>query len=278
MKNVDIIGTCYTRELFNTTNEYTVNTYLMQQSIFTMFSKPLIIDSNDIRSHDNYNFKNRMIYYEFNKLGLLKLIENPSEYLVIDLVDGVRDVFEFKIPQDVKIISTKDTKLTLEHLKTKEYYNNISYYTVETQNYSDDDLEQFLKKFIDILLEIYDEKKIILNKVQMQNVYYEDNKIRYIDDNFFYNRRNFIKRLEEIFLRLLPNCKVLYTDNEPIIDINHRLGGPHPLHFEIIYYKYRMNVLSDLINNTGLVEKINKSYDNERNMELKKIKVKKLNK
>lgn len=55
MRKVDIFGTCLTRELFNTTEEYTVNTYLMQQSIFTLFSEPLYVDENEIRSHDNYN-------------------------------------------------------------------------------------------------------------------------------------------------------------------------------------------------------------------------------
>ena len=62
MINIDIIGSCFTRELFNTNNKYKVNVYLMLQSIYTMFSEPLKVNRRDIRSHDDYSFKNRMLY------------------------------------------------------------------------------------------------------------------------------------------------------------------------------------------------------------------------
>lgn len=35
MKQVDIIGTCLTRELFNYTKENEIKTYIIQQSIYT---------------------------------------------------------------------------------------------------------------------------------------------------------------------------------------------------------------------------------------------------
>ena len=113
MRNVDIFGTCLTRELFNTTEEYAVNNYLMQQSIFTLFSKPLYVDKSEIKSHDNYNFKNRMLYYELNKIGLDNLLKNHAKYLVIDLADVGRNILKFSVPSNVSVISTKDIIYTL---------------------------------------------------------------------------------------------------------------------------------------------------------------------
>ena len=276
MTNIDIIGTCYSRELFNTTDKYIVNTYLMQQSIFTMFSQPLKVDLCDVTSHDNYSFKNRMLYYEFNKLGIEKLTENHSKYIIIDLFDNVRDIYQITNPESVKIVSTRDTEMTLKYLQTKEKYNDISMQLMSVIDYSDNELYEYLKRFIDKLLEIYEEENIILNIAQMQNIYYENNVKKSIDNNFIYDRRNFINKLEKIFLQLLPNCKILYTTFEPILDINHRFGGPHPVHFESIYYEYRMQVLDSIIRGENVLEQIDNNYINLYEQEIIKIKSKRI--
>ena len=64
---------------------------------------------------------------------------------------------------------------------------------------------------------------------------------------FHYGRKEFITKIEDIFIELLPECKILNTEEKPILDINHRFGAPHPMHFEDIYYNYRMQLLDDLI-------------------------------
>lgn len=276
MKSVDIFGTCYTRELFNTTTCYEVNTYLMQQSIFTMFSNPFVIEKENAISHDNYDFKNRMIYYEFNKLGMPKLLDNPAEYLIIDLADQARDILEFSVPRGAKLIFTHDIQFSLSHIMEQENYSGLSMKKIDVRNYSDQEIKQYLSMFINKLLEKYEEEKIILNRVQMQNIYYIDNQKNYIKDNFIYNRRKFIKKIEDMFLVLLPNCKSLYSKYTPVLDINHRFGGPHPVHFESIYYQYRMNLLNELINGSNSFDEINKEYQNIYYEEIPKIKGKKL--
>lgn len=271
--NVDIIGTCYSRELFNTTDEYKVNKYLMRQSIFTMFSKPLPIDKSDVKTLDDYNFKKRMVYFEFNKLALSTLFEQPSEYLIIDLLNEIRDFYDFKNPQEVKIVSTKETTLTLKGLRN---YVDYIYSLIEIKNIPENEIRKYLQVFIEELLKYYNSNKIILNKVQMQNFYYQDNKKIYITDNFVYDRKEFVRKLENIFLELLPTCKVLVTTYDPILDINHRLGGPHPVHFEQIYYKYRMDILNDIIHNENNVRRLDKDYLTLINKNYSMIKSKKL--
>ncbi len=273
MRNVDIFGTCLTRELFNTTEEYAVNNYLMQQSIFTLFSKPLYVDESEIKSHDNYNFKNRMLYYELNKIGLDNLLKNHTKYLVIDLADVGRNILKFSVPSNVSVISTQDIIYTLDFLSKNR---KLEYEVYDVRNYTDEQIEIELKKFIAILLKEYNPNNIILNRVQMNNVYYENNVEKKIYDCFIYNRLSFIKRVEDIFLRLLPNCKILCSNYEPVLDINHRFGGPHPAHFEKIYYEYKMKLLDSLITGEISSIEIDDQYKKIYNNEIQRIKSKKI--
>ena len=253
MTSIDIFGTCLSRELFNYTDKYDVKTYIMQQSIYTMDSRPFPIDLSKIFTRDDYKFKNRMIYYDFNKLAVSKLKEQPSEYLVIDFGDQSRDVVVLDDYEDVRLLGTKDVLDNLDSLKIKYHIENI-------EEYDSKKIFNCIKNFVDVILSIYDRNKIILNTVQLQNEYYVNGEKKFIDDNVFvYKRRNFIKMLESIFLELIPECKILYTKYNPILDINHRFGAPFPAHFEPIYYEYRMNVLDALIQGLDL-SAVDESY------------------
>lgn len=269
MKKVDIIGTCLTRELFNYTNEYEVKTYLMQQSIYTLDSNPFPIEQNDIELTDNYQFKVRMLYYEFNKIAFQKLTENPSEYLIVDFADQIRDFVVLDDYDNIKLIATSAVKEVLNKLNIKYHIYNIDALT-------DEEIYFFMQQFVEIILTLYDSKKIILNKYQIQNEYYENNEKKYIDENnWVCRRRKSVEKLEKMFQSLIPNCKILETKYEPIIDINHRLGGPHPGHFEEIYYKYRMELLDRIIKNQD-IEDVNENYEKEYNTVIRLIRSKRL--
>lgn len=256
MIKVDIFGTCISRELFNYIDTYTVRTYLMQQSIYTIDSNSYPIDLEKIQTRDNYAFKNRMIYYDFNKLAFSILSESPSEYLIVDLADQSRDVVVLDNYDNIRLTATSAMLENLSRLGEKYHIENI-------ESYSNEELYNYLKRLVQIFLSLYDERNIILNKIQMQNEYYVNNEKKYIDDNILiYKRRKYLTMLETIFLDLLPNCRVLQTKHTPILDINHRFGGPHPMHFEEIYYRYRMNLLDALINNKD-INKIESDFDIE---------------
>ena len=267
MKQVDIIGTCLTRELFNYTKDYEVKTYLMQQSIYTINSNPYPIKQEDIELTDNYKFKIRMVYYDFNKIAFHKLSENPSEYLIVDMADQIRNMIILDDFPNTKLIATSSVLEVLNKL-------NIRYHIYDIDEVTNEDLYFFVQQFVEIILPLYDSKKIILNKVQLQNEYYENNEKKYIDESIWvYRRRKTIEKMEKIFQSLIPDCKILETKYEPILDINHRLGGPHPGHFEEIYYKYRMELLNRLIKEQEFAD-VNQNYENEYNKSIQLIKSK----
>ena len=109
----------------------------------------------------------------------------------------------------------------------------------------------------------------------MQDFYYENNQLKEVDKNTFVCQRKYLlEHIEKLFLELLPESRVLYSNHEPLIDINHRFGL-HPMHFEQIYYKYRMDLLDAIINNKDINE-IDKNYEHEYNKSIKHIKSKTL--
>ena len=115
---VNIFGSCYTRELFNYSQNHEVNCYVLQQSLFTLFSNPLPLRLEDARSVDNTNFMNRMMYYEFNKLGLKSVLESESDKLVIDFADCRYDIYEIENVEGSRIIYTHDARATFDNIAT----------------------------------------------------------------------------------------------------------------------------------------------------------------
>ena len=270
MTKVDVFGTCISRELFNYTDDYSVKTYLMQQSIYSICSNQYPIELNRIQTSDNYAFKNKMIYYDFNKIAFSKLSEDPSKYLIVDLADQSRDIVVLDDFENIKLTATSAMLENLSRLGERFHIENI-------ENYSNEELRNYLRQLVQILSSLYDENNIILNRVQMQNEYYENNVKKYIDEStLVYRRKRYLEMLEDMFLELLPECKILQTKHEPILDINHRFGGPHPVHYESIYYKYRMQLLDALITNKD-IEKIETDYDIECAVSMKLIRSKTLN-
>ena len=153
MRNVDIFGTCLTRELFNTTEEYAVNNYLMQQSIFTLFSKPLYVDKSEIKSHDNYNFKNRMLYYELNKIALDNLLKNHTKYLVIDLADVGRIImFKECLRNNIMpfIVLDNDKSYYIRGLKE---YETDKMLLIDTIKHEQDLYEKMCEELLDFKIE-----------------------------------------------------------------------------------------------------------------------------
>ncbi len=271
MNTVDIFGSCFTRELFNYTQDYKVKTYLLQQSIYTMNAEPYPISKGDIKTPDDFKFKNRMVYYDFNKIAFSVLASHPAEYLVIDLADQARDILILNSNPKVKLISSSAIKYNLKRL-------NEDFSVQHIEDLSDDDIQKHINEFANIILSLYDPKKIILNKVQMQSYYYDNGRMKNINNDVsILQKKDQIERVEKLFLNAFPDCKCLFTNHEPVLNINHKFGGPHPMHFEDIYYNYRMKLLDALINKIDN-NKIENDYDIEYNNTINDIRKKVLKK
>lgn len=272
---VNILGSCYSRELFNYTNNHEVGCYVLQQSLFTMFAKPLPITLENARSVDGTNFTRRMMFYEFNKLGLEKILEEDADFLIVDFADCRYDIYEFDNPKGVKIIYTHESRATFEHLATLPDYQDIEkHYFNVVEGHSDSELEEIVDKLVSKLLTKFKPENIILNKMNMAKSYFEKNEEKTFENNFHLSREPFIHKIENIFLNKLKGCKVLTTAQSPLVNINHRFGGPHPMHFEDIFYQHKMNLLNALMNNDTETQKIDDDYELELKNNIELIKQK----
>lgn len=272
---VNILGSCYSRELFNYSQDHDVCCYVLQQSLFSMFSQPLPIALENARSVDNTNFTRRMMYYEFNKLGLKKILEEDADFLIVDFADCRYDIYEFDNPKGVKIIYTHESRATFEHLATLPEYQNIDkHYFNVVEGFTDEELETIVDKLVQKLLTKFKPDQIILNKMNMAKTYFENNEEKTFENNFHLSREPFIHKIEEMFLNKLKGCKVLKTTFAPLVNINHRFGGPHPMHFEDIFYKHKMNLLNALITNNTNTNSINAEYENDLKNNIDSIKQK----
>ena len=269
---VSIFGSCYTRELFNYSQNHEVNCYVLQQSLFTLFSNPLPLRLEDARSVDNTNFMNRMMYYEFNKLGLKSVLESESDKLVIDFADCRYDIYEIENVEGSRIIYTHDARATFDNIATIESYPKLQKrYLSVVEEISNKELNNIVKTFCEEILKKYKPEDVILIKMKMAKWYYEKNEKTIFQNNFHLSREKFINKIEKLFLKYMPDCKTLKTKFLPIANINHRFGGPHPLHFEDVYYQYKMNLLDDLLNNKNNQIKIEEDYKKTLSTQRKEI-------
>ncbi len=267
MTNIDIWGTCYSREIFNYSNDFTVNNYLMQQSIYTIDQKPLNIYQESIKTTDGYKFKEKMMYYELNKLAINAIKEKHCDLILIDLFDQIRKYLHIIYP-NTKMICTSEMRILLSRLE----YN---YYDLDPQLLDYNRLIEYINKYIEILVSLYDKNNIIFNVAQLPHEYYEKGVKKEFSNNWIIDREKFLKGLEKIFLSILPESIILKTTQIPIVDINHYLGGPHPAHYEKIYYEYRSQILNALLKDKP-EEKIEEEYLHKYNESINKIKNKEL--
>ena len=144
---INIFGSCYSRELFNYSTKYEVNCYVLQQSLFTLFANPLPIKLEDAKSVDNTAFMNRMMFYEFNKLGLKNILKNESEKLVIDFADCRYDIYEIENIEGAKIIYTHDARATFDNIMSQEKYKNLQRKYVSVTDFSNKELNDIVRKF-----------------------------------------------------------------------------------------------------------------------------------
>nr|WP_150959436.1 DUF6270 domain-containing protein [Aneurinibacillus sp. XH2] len=90
-----ILGSCVTRDIFRVVGREEENlTYYARTSLVSIFSKPLIIDEEDIKLSSS--FQRRMVFSDFNK-DFLKHIEiNKPDRLIIDFIDERYDLMKYE--------------------------------------------------------------------------------------------------------------------------------------------------------------------------------------
>lgn len=126
----------------------------MQHYIYTINSNQYPIKQEDIELTDNFKFKVRVVYYDFNKIAFQKLSENPSEYLIVDLAEQIRNLVVLDDFYNTRLIATSSIVEVLSKL-------NIKYHIYDIDSLTNEEIYSFMQQFIEIILSLYNRKNNI---------------------------------------------------------------------------------------------------------------------
>ena len=151
--NVDIFGSCVTRDLFEFDKQrcFKINEYIARQAVISSLSKPLYYSKENI--HLSSNFQKKQIESDLNKDIFLKLQNSLGEYLIIDMIEE-----RFKIAKIDRSYITVSNELNLSRfldnysfkLYDKDYRHGKVYFRHKAYKKI---ISAFCKKILEISFE-----------------------------------------------------------------------------------------------------------------------------
>ena len=115
MKNISIIGSCNTRNLFNydiLSKNYDIKFYAFQINMWDMFSPSINLPQDIINKIPVENFYRRMINVDINKTALNDIANSESEIILFDFYSIIRPY------------------LLIEYNNNSAYMNNLLAYKI----------------------------------------------------------------------------------------------------------------------------------------------------
>ncbi|MCI1930358.1 MAG: DUF6270 domain-containing protein [Clostridia bacterium] len=258
---VSIFGSCVSRDIleFDDEKKLSLETYVARQSIVSALANPIDVKYDDFLIKSK--FKKNAVYNDFIKNTFNLFINDNSKYLIVDFID-----------ERFKLAKYKGSVVTLSNeLKEADIFNrNESDYKINAVSkiknwkifklknklfgfsyiYDGILLEEYLKKFCDKILEIYNGENIILHRAVMLDNYKDKNgKIKKFPRNYTVNNKKVNDKLNYMYdflreningIKILDFCKDFYADE------NHKWGLA-PMHYEEDYYRKMISEIIKLI-------------------------------
>lgn len=292
-KHISIIGTCVSRNLFNSTllkNIFEIDQYICQVCEFALFDSGLNIKKEDIYKANIPEFTARCFNYELNKTAIDELKKKRSEYILIDLHNISYSIYEASIDNFKNFVYTQSTGHDLfNYLPYLNRVNNLKELKVKEIKFVDFDekiIKNGLIKLSEFLKENYEEDKIIIHIPKRVKLYSD------INGNIFsFDKANIEKdtlydsivfKYSNFLISLLPNCKVFYNTNNTVAkliegNINNNINMPQSDHFsDYDNFCAAKNLIKCIginsnLNNDSIIEPINVELTNLSNNVLKNL-------
>ncbi len=245
---ISIFGSCVSRDVLEYDNEkkFNLGQYVARQSIISAVSAPLK-QENLVLSLDS-NFQKRMVEMDLLKTSFNFLKSNPSDYLIIDLIDERFPLVCFNGSYFTASNEGINGYSLFNSLKKlyKEIKDGGLY--IESNNV-DGCIDTFCKK----LNEIYTDDRIIIHRALLVDYYTDRNdKIVEFKKNIIKNNRqinNLLNYMYDALIAKLPGAAVIDEMAEITGDETHKWGLA-PMHYQGNYY---LKVLKRLVEITGEV-------------------------
>lgn len=242
-KNIAVLGTCFSRNAFNSTpyfnpeykSFFNVALTQMHSSLISIMTK----DFDEKIAFDKY--KDEITHFDMNymkddiKKDFFKRLKKAKpDYFIIDLyADAIRPVMWLNedtaitfsyIVENSRIADDLPCYKMMTHFNDEEYFNEWTHYA---------------DRFIEELITIIPENRIILNKGGFTYEYYDESrkKTAYPNKMAIQKAQYLWDRLNNYFLHKAPNARVIDFTNKGYIGDYYYPFGHSFSHFESDYYK-----------------------------------------
>lgn len=245
---IAILGSCVSREIFNYCKEdYEITVYIYRSPIETIFEKPIRVDFQKFIADSN--FAKRMVFNEFNKLTFDTIQKNKADYLILDISDCRFSIIEVQLADyTTRIVYTKDTIDNLKNLIANGSLDIVDYKIINISSITNEEWDRYVDSYVNEILSIYEEDRIILNKVKVCTKYLDKNMCiqRFPADDMSISSIERIKLLEKLLLKKMPKSSVLENPPAMLANIDHHLGL-NPLHYFDQVYEFKKFQLAKII-------------------------------
>lgn len=254
---VAVLGTCFSRNAFNSTQYFNPGYKEMFKCVFTQFHSSvvsLVSQPVDLNQFNLAGINERDLTYvkiDHEKTFFEELKQANVDYLIIDLYSDASKSL-FKLSEDQYVSNS----YILEESDYVKSVNNVEVITHEDSERYFSIWKKAVQQFVVKLKEVLPEEKIILNKGRFTDVYLDESRnIKRFSDPDLIKRNNlFWEKLDNYFIHLMPQVKVIdLTDTPYIGDIKYPFGLSYS-HYETGYYKEFLNRLTKIV----LTDQLNK--------------------
>ncbi len=249
--NIAVLGTCYSRNPFNSTDYFNPKYKKLYKCSYTQFhsnvislvSNPIEFNEKDFATSGLKASDINFIKTDFEKTFFeqLKLV-NP-DYLILDFyVDACREVIEY----------SENAYITLNYMTPQtEFYKKLTGKRIISNRDGDEYFELWEKSldiFIEKLLSVLPEERIILSRGRLNTKYRdENNKIQEFNNKEIKNNNYSWDRLENSFLNRLPNVRTVDMRKTKYVGFHKHPFGNTYAHFEPDYYKEYVVKLNEIV-------------------------------
>ena len=242
---ISIWGSCVSREIFNYTDRYKINIYILQNPIHTLNFKGLPLNPDIIQGSSN--FTKKMCYLEFNKLAEKFFAKEKSDFLMIDTCDCRNFFYTLANDSTARISSSISSDMTIKKLIAENLYEEKFFKRISPFEISDSEWKQHVKYFCDTILRYYDKDRIILNKFNFAEYYLDKGRYIKFENFLFYKKLNILTKKIEFFIKdYLNDCILLKEVKSPVANKNHHIGCA-PMHYTDDVYLHQVNQLDNII-------------------------------
>lgn len=241
---INIWGSCMSRDIFRFGDAFDVGTYIGRCSFKSMLY-PKYENGFEDKSDANHGWEKRMLDYDFKKESLNVLLNNKSDYLVIDLIDELFDLIKLRIKDQEYVVTYSQVMQRSSFRETFELKNE-DIEMIRFPSFSTDELLSMIKQFADRIKEVYPVDRIIINEAY-PSIYYIDKsgETRIFDKQRIIGAMENTKKLSFYYSVLeqeLLGCHIIKKPSNIKADEQHSWGLA-TTHLENAFYEHAYDEL-----------------------------------